>query len=105
MVNGKGEVHPGSLPLASIAHTHEMMTLLHDLVTCIPSTLFQFCSIHLDKQIPGTFQDYIDNIFLFDLVAEESWYQGETSQCATLSGVRGEEDYSPDFFFDTYPSI
>ena len=86
-----------------MVHTHERMTLLHELVTCTPSTLFQFCSIRLDEIFSCTFQEYIDKISLSDLVAEESWYHDEISQCATLSGFGGEE--SSDFFFDTYPSI
>ena len=113
-VDRKGRVNPGTLPLALIVDTYERMTLLHDLVTCTPSTLFQFCSIRLDEIFSCTFQEYIDNISLSDLVAEEFWCHDEISQCATLSGFGGEEDYSPDFsqeyyspdfFFDTYLSI
>ena len=105
MVNGSGGVHPGSLPLSSIVHTYERMTLIHELVTCTPSTLFQFCSIRVDESFSCTFQEYIDTTSLSALVAEESWYHDEISPCATLSGLGGEDDYSPDYFFDSYESI
>ena len=114
MIYGNRVVHPGSLPLASIVHTYEKMTLLHDLVTCTSSIPFQFCLTRLEKISSCTFQANIDNISLFDLVAEESWCHDEIIHCETLLGFGGEEnhspsffqeDYSPDLFFDTCSSI
>ena len=104
MVNGIGGVHSGSLPLSSIVHTHKRINLLYELVNCIPSTLFQFCSIRVDEIFSCTVAEYIDTASLSALVTEESWCRDAISPCATLSGLGGEDD-SPDYFFDSYESI